>query len=59
MGLVFVATVAVQVLLGRIWRLDQPWVQQHSGQIDLTPWRHARPAAVLLLCVLTIYVSFA
>jgi len=60
MGLVFIGSVLLLLLLGRIWPRDTPWVHQHSGDVDLTPWRLARPAALLLLAaVLLIYIGFA
>ncbi|HED65302.1 MAG TPA: solute:sodium symporter family transporter [Planctomycetes bacterium] len=60
MGIVFLATVAAQLAFGRMWRRESPWVQEDSGEVDLAPWRFATPAAALLLvCVLAIYISFA
>jgi len=60
MGIVFIATCALQIALGRVWRRETAWVQVHSGDVDLTPWRFAKPAAALLLvAVISIYASFA
>lgn len=60
MGIVFLATCAMQLALGRTWQRKEPWIQAHSGDVDLTPWRFAKPAAALLLvAVVSIYASFA
>lgn len=60
MGIVFVVTCVLQIALGKVWRRDEPWTQVDSGDVDLTPWRYAKPAAaVLLVAVVSIYASFA
>ncbi len=60
LGLVFLFL----LLIMQIWGMDAPrreiWVQQATGDVDLTPWRWAyRAAAVLLFLVILIYWSFA
>ena len=60
MGLVFLGSAGLLMLLGRIWPRRSAWVQEHSGDVDLTPWRLAIPAALLLLIsVLVIYFGLA
>jgi SSS family solute:Na+ symporter len=59
-AIVFLATCGLQILLGTVWRRETPWTQEHSGDVDLTPWRFAKPAtALLLVAVISIYASFA
>ena len=60
MGAVFIGSVVLLVVLGKVWPRSDAWVHEHSGDVDLTPWRFAKPVgAVLVICVLAIYLSFA
>ena len=60
LGIVFVSLVVLMLVIGVVKPLPEKWVQQHSGDVDITPWRFAMPAGVvLLLLVLTIYTLFA
>ena len=37
-----------------------PWVQEYSGDVDLTPWALAKPVGIALVAfVLAVYVYFA
>ena len=43
-----------------VLQVAEPWEQQHSGDVEMTPWKYAKPfGLVLVLLVLLIYVSFA
>jgi SSS family solute:Na+ symporter len=60
LGIVFASLVTLMLVIGLINPQPEKWVQQHTGDVDITPWRLAVPAGVvLLLLVLTIYVLFA
>jgi SSS family solute:Na+ symporter len=60
LGIVFAALMLFQFSMSRVAPRPDPWVQQSSGDVDLTPWRWARPIALgISLCVLVIYVLFA
>lgn len=60
LGIVFVSLVVLMLVIGAVNPMPKKWVQQHSGDVDITPWRFAMPAGVvLLLLVLTIYALFA
>jgi len=60
LGCVFVFLIVLMLLIGR-WRpLPAPWVQEHSGDVDMTPWRFAVPTGIaLVLIVAAIYIAFA
>lgn len=59
-GGVFVLIVAVMLLIGRLRPQKESWEHQATGEVDLTPWRGAWPAGiVLVILVICIYVSFA
>ena len=60
LGIVFASLVAMMLLIGRICPQAEPWQHQHSGDVDLTPWRYAKPmAAGLVILVLSLYTAFA
>ncbi len=60
LGIVFASLVALMLAIGAVKPLPEKWVQQHSGDVAITPWRLAVPVGVvLLLLVLTIYALFA
>ncbi len=60
LGIVFISLVVLMLVVGAVKPQPEKWVQQHSGDVDITPWRLAVPAGVvLMLLVLTIYALFA
>ncbi|MFD2189530.1 solute:sodium symporter family transporter [Pistricoccus aurantiacus] len=57
---VFLLLVAIMLVIGKLRPREIPWVQEDSGAVDLTPWRGAIPAGiVLVVLVIAIYVAFA
>lgn len=57
---VFALLVAVMLLIGRLRPRETAWVHEDSGAVDLTPWRGAIPAGiVLVILVIAIYAAFA
>lgn len=59
-GLVFAALMLFQFVMSKVRPLPQPWEHHHSGDVDLTPWRWAKPLAIgLLVFVLLVYLAFA
>ena len=47
-------------LLGFSQPLAEPWEQQYSGDVEMTPWVYARPMGLaLVVIVLLIYAGFA
>ncbi len=60
MGVVFVALVALQLGLATFLRRDEPYVQQDSKAVDLTPWGPAKlVGGSLVLLILGIYAFFS
>ncbi len=60
LGIVFAYLVIMMLVIGELRPLPEEWVQRDVGAVDMTPWKHARKAGlVLLLIVLTIYMVFA
>jgi SSS family solute:Na+ symporter len=59
-ALVFVLLVAVMLIIGKLRPRATDWVHEYSGDVDLTPWRGAVPASlVLVVLVIVIYAAFA
>lgn len=59
-GLVFLSTVLLMLLVGKMMPRETPWVQEYSGDVDLTPWKFAKPVGItLVLFVLGVYIYFA
>ncbi len=60
LGGVFVFLVLLMLVIGRMRPLASRWVQDHSGDVDMTPWRWAVPTGIaLVVIVITIYAAFA
>ena len=60
LGIVFVLLCALMLAFAVLKPRETPWVQQYTGEVDLTPWRFAVPIGiVLLVLVVMIYGFFA
>jgi SSS family solute:Na+ symporter len=60
LGIVFLLLVAVMLAFRWISPRAEPWKQEHSGEVDITPWKWRWPcAAALLAVVIAIYAAFA
>ncbi len=60
LGLVFALLMGYQYLMSRVAPLPADWEHKHSGEVDLTPWKWARPFGIGLVVFVTIlYLAFA
>ena len=60
LGFVFALLVAIMVVWAAVKPREEAWVLETSTPIDMTPWKGAKVAGVILLVVVaTIYISFA
>lgn len=60
LGAVFAGLCATMFAITKLRPRGEAWVHEHSGDVELTPWRWAKPAAAaLIIIVLTIYACFA
>ena len=60
LGLVFAYLVIMMLVIGELRPMQDEWVQTDVRAVDMTPWKHARKAGlVLIVLVVTIYVLFA
>ena len=60
LGIVFAYLVIFMLVMGEVSPLEQEFVQEDVGAVDMTPWKHARlVGGILVSIVLLIYVIFA
>ena len=60
LGMSFAFLVILQLVIGIIKPRSEPWIQTHSGDVDVTPWKYTPLAAAgLVLFVFLIYAVFA
>ena len=48
-GIIFGITLLGMCIIGKISPRETPYIQSHSGDVDITPWRFAYPAAAFIL----------
>ncbi|MDP6635783.1 MAG: solute:sodium symporter family transporter [Phycisphaerae bacterium] len=59
-GAVFVATLALIAIVSMVKPRSEAWRHEHSGDVDMTPWKHAKwVGALLVAIVLGLYAYFA
>lgn len=60
LGAVFAALILLMALFGAMFPLKTPWSHEHSGDVDLTPWKFAKPLGIgLAVVVVILYLAFA
>lgn len=59
-GIVFLALMVFQFVASKVRPLPADWEHHHSGEVDLTPWKWAKPLGIgLVVFVVLLYLSFA
>lgn len=53
----FVLNVVVQLLIGKFWPRETPYVMADAQVVDMTPWKHSRKIAVI--CCVLMLVMYA
>ncbi|MEW4530407.1 solute:sodium symporter family transporter [Maioricimonas sp. JC845] len=60
LGVVFAWLLTLMLIIGEIAPRETEFVQEDVGAVDMTPWKLAMPAGLILIAiVITIYVTFA
>ncbi|CAN5288578.1 solute:sodium symporter family transporter [soil metagenome] len=60
LGLAFLLLVMLMLAIGYFKPLSEPWEQEYTKDVDMTPWKYSRHASVfLVIVVLMIYIYFA
>lgn len=60
MAILFVLNIAIMLIIGKLKPREEPFVQEYTKQVDITPWKYTRQAG-LAICVIVVgvYIYFA
>jgi solute:Na+ symporter, SSS family len=59
MAILFVLNVLIMLLIGIFKPRTKDYVQEYTKQVDITPWKFAKPAGVIIIVIVaSIYVYF-
>lgn len=60
MAILFIANVAIMLLIGKFKPRDTPYVQEYTKQVEITPYRYVRHVGLsIVIIVVGIYIYFA
>lgn len=60
MAILFVLNVTIMLVIGKIWPRHEPYLQEHTKQVDITPWKYVKPVGILIIAVVIgIYAYFS
>lgn len=60
LGIVFASLMIFQFIMSKVCPLPQVWEHKHSGDVDLTPWKWAKPVGFgIVAFVVILYLSLA
>ncbi|MFT4698640.1 MAG: SSS family solute:Na+ symporter [Flavobacteriaceae bacterium] len=60
MAILFVLNVAIMLIIGKLKPRKEPFVQEYTEQVDITPWKYTKHVGVVIcLLVLGVYIYFA
>jgi len=59
MAILFILNVVIMLIIGKIKPREEPFVQQYTKQVDITPWKYVKHASIVIcVIVIGIYVYF-
>ena len=60
MAILFILNVVIMLIIGKIKPREEPFVQQYTKQVDITPWKYVKHAGIAIcFIVIGVYVYFA
>ena len=60
MAILFILNVVIMLIIGKIKPREEPFVQQYTKQVDITPWKYINHASIAIcVIVIGVYVYFA
>ena len=60
MAILFILNVVIMLIIGKIKPREEPFVQQYTKQVDITPWKYVKHAGIAIcVIVIGVYVYFA
>jgi SSS family solute:Na+ symporter len=59
-AILFVIEVAMMWFIGQLYPIPVAWHYHREAVVDMTPWRYAKPTAILLVaCIVATYFLFS
>ncbi|PQB06062.1 solute:sodium symporter family transporter [Aureitalea marina] len=59
MAALFVVNIIIMLIIGKVRPRPEPYVQEYTKQVDITPWKHVRIAGLLVVViVVSTYIYF-
>lgn len=60
MALLFILNVGIMLLIGKFYPRKEEFVQEHTKQVDISPWKYTKQAGIAIcVIVIGIYIYFA
>ena len=60
MAILFILNVVIMLIIGKVKPREEPFVQQYTKQVDITPWKYINHASIIIcIIVIGVYVYFA
>lgn len=60
MAILFVLNIVIMLIIGRLYPRKEPFVQEYTKQVDITPWKYVKSAGIgICLIVVGVYIYFA
>ena len=60
MALLFILNVAIMLLIGKLYPRKEEFIQEHTKQVDITPWKYTTQTGIAIcVIVIGIYIYFA
>jgi len=60
MAILFVMNILIMLLIGRFKKRSEPYVQEYTKQVDITPWKYVNQVGLgIVVLVVGIYIYFA
>jgi SSS family solute:Na+ symporter len=55
MAVLFVLNIAIMLLIGRLKPRDEPFVQEYTKKVSITPWKYVKQTSIAI-CIIVIFV---
>lgn len=60
MAILFLLNVAIMLIIGKLKPRKEPYVQEYTKQVDITPWKYINQAGIAIcIIVIGVYIYFA
>ena len=60
MAILFILNIVIMLLIGKFYPRKEPFVQEYTKQVEITPWKHTRIVGLCIcIIVIGIYIYFS